>query len=145
MSREHFVYSCSKNTSFCKNFKAPGSEKTWSVDDRDKKHWIEVRFQRLLSISQIEMDGSVKIVDIKSAFNETKTTPGNSLRRMGRNSVKYSPAIIVSSLNITISKNKKEVSAFSITDLHFYGSTGKNVFEICIRTRAYDIYLRILY
>ena len=142
MSREHFIHSCANNTSFCKNFLNPGSEKTWSVDDRDKKYWIEVRFQSLLSISQIEIDGSVKIVEIKSAPNETKATPRNSL--MGRNTVEFIPAIIVSSLNITISKNKKELSAISITDIHFYGSTGKNRFKIAITTRAYGYELRIL-
>ena len=118
-----------------------------SDDDRDKKHWIEVRFQRLLNISQIEIDGSVEIVEIKLAPNETKATPRNSLRGMGKNTVKFSPAIIVSSLNISISENKKELSAISITEIHFYGSTGKNMFEISISTRAYGYIddLRILY
>ena len=134
MSREHFKCSASKNTSSCTNLLESNFKKKWSVDDKDKKHWIEVRFQRLLSISEIQIDGNVKILEIKNASNKMKVVPRISLRSMERSITEFSPAIIVSSLNITISMNKNESSTISITEIRFYGSTGKNIFEITNRT-----------
>ena len=128
MSREHFTCSASKNTSSCRNFLKSNSKKTWSVDDTDKTHWIEVRFQKLLSISKIQIDGNVQIVEIKSAFNEMKAIPSSFLRRIGTSTEEFNHKMTASSLNVTISKNKNESSMISIKEIRFYGSTGKNGF-----------------